>query len=291
MKKHLTNADKGVWLSLFTYIVLSIIKLIIGKAGNSDGLWADGLNNTTDILSSIAILIGLKISRKPPDHNHLYGHSRAESISSLVAAFIMITVGIQVIFDGILSFLNHNSTEPDWLSGYTALGCGAIMFLVSFYNLNLSKKVNSSSLKAVAYDNRSDALVSIGAFIGIIGTNFGISWLDVLTSIIVGLLICKTGWGIFKDSSYTLTDGFDMKLLSCIHDTIASIPGVIRVKDLKGRMHGNEIFIEATINVNPSLNVVDSHAITELIEDSLLKEHNVKRAIIHIEPYQFKENA
>ncbi|MFB6465200.1 cation diffusion facilitator family transporter [Cytobacillus sp. Hz8] len=285
------QADKGVWLSLFTYILLSILKLTIGKIGDSEGLWADGLNNSTDILSSIAILIGLKISRKPPDHNHLYGHSRAETISSLIAAFIMFTVGIQVIINGIQTFFKSSVTNPDWLAGFTALGCAIIMYSVSHYNLKLSKKINSASLKAVAYDNRSDAFVSMGAFIGIMGTNWGIDWLDILIAVIVGLLICKTGWDIFKESSYSLSDGFDTNLLSSIHETIASTPGVIKITELKGRMHGSQILIEATITVNPTLNVVESHAITEKIEERLLKEHKVSRAFIHIEPYQIKENA
>lgn len=284
-------AERGVWLSLITYIILSIIKLTIGKIGDSEGLWADGLNNSTDIISSVAILIGIKIARKPPDQNHLYGHSRVESISSLIAAFIMFTVGIQVILGGFQAFLRNEVTNPNWISGYTALGCAIIMYSVSLYNLKLSKRLNSTSLKAVAFDNRSDALVSIGAFIGIIGANFGIDWLDVVISVVVGFIICKTGWDIFMESSYSLTDGFDMNLLSNIHKTIALIPGVIHIKDLKGRMHGDQIFIEATIIVDPSLNVIDSHAITEKIEERLLNEHNVSRAFIHIEPYHIKENA
>jgi len=98
MDKHSISAEKGAYISIAAYIFLSALKLSFGYFGDSKGLWADGLNNTTDIIASIAVLIGLKISKRPPDDNHSYGHLRAETVASLVAAFIMITVGLQVVF-------------------------------------------------------------------------------------------------------------------------------------------------------------------------------------------------
>ena len=78
--------EKGAWLSIGTYIFLSAMKLTVGYIGLSSALKADGLNNTTDIIASVAVLVGLKISQKPPDSNHQYGHLRAETVASLVAA-------------------------------------------------------------------------------------------------------------------------------------------------------------------------------------------------------------
>ena len=173
----LREGEKGAWISIIAYLFLSGTKLIIAYIGNSEALWADGLNNSTDVIASIAILIGLRISQKPPDQNHRYGHYRAETISSLLAAFIMAAVGIQVIFSTITKILDKGSTAPDMVTAWTALGASVIMFIVHRYNLALSKKINSSALYAAAQDNRSDALVSIGAFIGIIGAKFGIGWL------------------------------------------------------------------------------------------------------------------
>lgn len=282
---HLKAGEKGAWLSIFAYIFLASLKLIIGKLGHSEGLWADGLNNATDIIASTAVLIGLKIARKPPDDNHLYGHYRAESISSLVAAFIMMSVGLNVIIGGIHSLFDSHSSSPDWITAWTALFSALLMYGVYRYNLTLSKKINSSSIKAVAYDNRSDAFVSIGAFVGIIGTFFGIPFLDNLAAVIVGLIICKTAWNIFSEASLTLTDGFDQEHLLEIEKTIQQSPGVKDVTDVKARMHGNIIFLETTIHVNPDLDVIKSHEITEKIEMLLKEKHQVQNAFIHIEPY------
>ena len=94
---NLRQGEKGAWLSIGTYLLLSSTKLTIGYIGTSEALKADGLNNTTDIIASIAVLIGLRIAQRPPDSNHQYGHLRAETVASLVASFIMLVVGLQVL--------------------------------------------------------------------------------------------------------------------------------------------------------------------------------------------------
>ena len=95
--------ERGAIISIITYICLSIIKLLIGYMADSEALKADGLNNTTDIISSIAVLIGLKLSQKPADSDHPYGHWKAETVASMVASFIMMVVGIQVLYTAITS--------------------------------------------------------------------------------------------------------------------------------------------------------------------------------------------
>lgn len=283
---NLKKGEKGAWISIFAYVILSVSKLIIAYIGSSEALRADGLNNTTDVVASIAVLIGLKISRKPPDEDHHYGHYRAETIASLFAAFIMMTVGIQVIIDTFSKLFTSETTHPDMLTAWTALSAAVIMFMVYRYNLSLSKKIESSSLYAAAQDNRSDAFVSIGAFVGIIGAQLELYWLDPLAGLVVGIIICKTAWDIFKDSTHTLTDGFDEKQIMKIKSSIAKVSEVKEVVDIKGRVHGNQSFIDITILVDPQLNVKESHAITEKIETLLDQEHSIPYAHIHIEPYQ-----
>lgn len=278
------QSEKGAWLSLFTYILLSAIKLFIGNVSGSQALLADGLNNSTDIIASIAILVGLRISRRPPDSNHGYGHYRAETIAALVASFIMIAVGIQVLYQGVHKFIQPALETPDLIAAWTAVGCALVMLAVYLYNIRLARALNSNAMQAVAQDNRSDALVSIGAFIGIIGSQFGLPWLDPLTGIIVGLLICKTAWDIFRKTSHDLTDGFDASELELMKQTVAEIEGVESIKDIKARIHGNNVLVDTTVLVDSTLNVVQSHDITEEIEDQLKDRHQVANVLVHIEP-------
>ncbi len=278
------QSEKGAWLSLIAYILLSAIKLFIGNVSGSQALLADGLNNSTDIIASIAILIGLKISRRPPDSNHSYGHFRAETVAALIASFIMIAVGVQVLYQGVNKFIQPALETPDLLAAWTAAGCAAVMIAVYLYNIRLARSLHSNAMQAVAQDNRSDAMVSMGAFIGIIGSQFGLPWLDPVTAVIVGLLICKTAIQIFSKATHDLTDGFDAGELELMKQTVAEIEGVESIKDMKARVHGNNVLVDTTVLVDSRLNVVQSHDITEEIEDQLKGRHQVADVLVHIEP-------
>lgn len=283
---NLREGEKGAWLSIGTYIILSALKLTIGYIGNSEALKADGLNNMTDIIASFAVLIGLRISQKPPDHNHHYGHLRAETVASLVASFIMATIGLQVLINAGKNLLNPVYETPSIWTAVVAGGSAVVMYMVYRYNLKLANRINSTAVKAVAYDNRSDAHVSIGATIGILTAIFGLPILDSITATLVGVLIMKTAFTIFYEAVHTLTDGFNEEEVETLSVLVENVQGVLHLNDFKGRMHGNLMFVDLTIAVDPSLNVVDSHRITEEIEKKI---HNVKpfsEVFVHIEPYQ-----
>ncbi|MFD0681245.1 MULTISPECIES: cation diffusion facilitator family transporter [unclassified Paenibacillus] len=280
------QGEKGAWLSIIAYIFLSALKLSIGYFTNSEALSADGLNNATDIIASIAVLVGLKISRKPPDKDHRYGHYRAETVAALIASFIMFAVGLQVLYQAFIKFQVPSMESPDMIAAWTAVFCAVIMYFVYLYNIRLARKINSNAMMAAAQDNRSDAFVSIGAFIGIVGSQFGLPWLDPLTALLVGVIICKTAWDIFRDSTHALTDGFDDAELQTIRQTIRNIPGVEKIIDIKARIHGNNKLVDVTIGVDHQLNVSESHEITEHIESRVHELHNISHVHIHIEPFE-----
>lgn len=286
---NLRAGEKGAYLSIIAYIFLSALKLAAGYLGDSEALKADGLNNTTDIIASVAVLIGLRISQRPPDDDHRYGHFRAETIASLVASFIMIYVGIEVLISAGEKIANPIDQNPSYLTIIVAVFSAAVMFAVYKYNLNLSKRINSSAVKAAAYDNRSDAFVSIGTAIGISAALLGFPIVDTITAFIIGLIIIKTAIEIFKEAVFSLTDGFDTELISSIEERVSKIPRVRDVTDVRGRQHGSLILVDITVSVNPNLNVRDSHAITEQIENEVKQLNPYATTLVHIEPYDPKE--
>ncbi|MCQ9301324.1 cation diffusion facilitator family transporter [Staphylococcus hyicus] len=281
----LSQAKKGAYLSIVTYTALTLLKILYGWIANSHGLTADGINNATDVISSVAILIALYISQKPVDKNHPYGHYRSEFIASLIAAFIMFAVSIQVITTGIRHFYEGSFQEPSQSAVIVGILSAIVMFVVFIYNRNLSRRVNSSALKAASYDNLSDALVSIGTVIGIVGVYMGIPMLDTIAAIIIGLLIMKTSIDIFKETAITLTDGYDEDALDEIYEIISKIKGIYEIRDIKARSHGVMSFIDVTISVNPDLNVVESHEISDYIESELQQHLGEVETIVHIEPH------
>lgn len=276
--------ERGAFISIIAYICLSALKLVIGYMANSEALQADGLNNTTDIIASLAVLIGLKISRKPADYNHSYGHWKAETVASMVSSFIMMAVGIQVLLAAISSIFRGGHTSPDLLAAWTGIFSAIVMYGVYRYNKSIANKINSQSVSAAAKDNLSDAWVSIGTAVGIIGSQFHLAWLDPLAAIIVGLLICKTAWEIFRDASYQLTDGFDENEIQSYKETIENIFGVKGIKEIKARNYGNNKVVDVVILVNSTLDIKHAHDISTDVEQALANEYDVYEVHVHVEP-------
>lgn len=282
--QNLKKGERGAWLSISAYIVLTAVKILIGYLYHSEALRADGFNNGTDVIASIAVLVGLKISQRPPDRDHRYGHFRAETIASMVASFIMGLVGFEVLTEAAKSIITPKNESPDLLAAWTAIGSAAVMYTVYIYNRRLAKKLNSQALMAAALDNRSDAFVSIGTFMGIVAAQFHLAWVDTLAAMIIGIIICKTAWDIFRDAVHSLTDGFSEEELEKYKETISEIPGVQSLEDIKARYVGSTVYVEIIIKVQPHLNVIESHAICDEVEKRLIDKHNILNVHVHAEP-------
>ena len=276
--------ERGAIISIIAYIFLSILKLVFGYMSDSAALKADGLNNTTDIVASIAVLVGLRLSQRPPDKDHGYGHWKSETIASMVASFIMLAVGIQVLNDAISSMFQSGKESPHIGAAYVGVFSAIVMYFVYRYNKKLANKINSKAVMAAAKDNISDAWVSIGTAIGIFGSQLNMPWLDTLTAIIVGLLICKTAWDIFKQASHELSDGFDVDKIKLYRDVIVKVDGVKGINEIKGRNYGNNEVIDVVILVNSKLNIREAHNIATRVEKVMIKDYGVYDVHVHVEP-------
>ncbi|WP_100405377.1 cation diffusion facilitator family transporter [Bacillus solitudinis] len=281
---NLKLGERGAIISIISYICLSIIKLVVGYMSNSAALIADGLNNTTDIIASIAVLIGLKLSQRPPDKDHGYGHWKSETIASMVASFIMVAVGLQVLIDAITSMFQGVKESPDILAAYVGIFSALAMYFVYRYNKKLAIKINSKAVMATAKDNISDAWVSIGAAVGIFGSQLNMPWLDTLTAVIVGMIICKTAWGIFRQASHELSDGFDENKIQFYLGIITNVEGVKGIKEIKGRNYGNNEVIDVVILVNSTLDIKEAHDIATHVEKVMIQGYGVYAVHVHVEP-------
>ncbi|WP_026560377.1 cation diffusion facilitator family transporter [Bacillus sp. J37] len=276
--------ERGAIISIVAYICLSVLKLIIGYMSNSAALRADGLNNTTDIIASIAVLIGLKLSQRPPDENHRYGHWKSETIASMVASFIMATVGLQVLIDACIGLVQGRDESPDVMAAYVGVFSAIVMYFVYLYNKKLAEKINSKAVMAAAKDNISDAWVSIGTAVGIFGSQLNMPWIDTVTAIIVGLLICKTAFDIFMQASHELSDGFDEKKLLIYDEQIRKVDGVKGIKQIKGRSYGNNEVVDVVILVNSRLDITEAHDIATQVEKVMRNDYGVYDVHVHVEP-------
>ena len=279
-------ARRGIYLSIVTYVIISTAKLLVGYSFDSDAVFADGLNNFTDSFASIALLVGMILSQRPADQNHRYGHYKIETITTLIMSFVIFYIGITVTIDSTTALINQAYAAPTPINAVVGLSSGVIMSGVYWYNNRLGNKLNSPSLKASAKDNLSDALTSFATALSVFLSRTGILWLDGAMAIVVGLIIIKSGYDIFKESAFSLSDGFPQEDLDNYRKIVLMVSGVRAVSDIRGRNYGANVYIDITILVNPEISVQAGHAITEKVESALQKTEDVTAIDVHVEPYQ-----
>lgn len=288
--QRLKQAERGAILSIITYILLSTSKLVFGKLFFSQALFADGLNNLTDVLSSVLVFVGLKISQKPADKNHPYGHWKFETIASLMTSFIMCIIGIEVIRNAWHTIMNPSPELPSLITAIVGFISSIMMFGVYRYNNLLATRIHSIGLKAAAKDNLSDALTSISTSFAIFAASLGYSWLDGIMAFIVGVIILKTAYEVFSESTFQLTDGFEPEEMKEYKPLILFHPEVKSIEELKARRYGSNIYLDLTVCMDPNLTVWRSHEITEEIETELAEHFGINFIDIHVEPYKKARN-
>ena len=195
--------DIGVRVSKNTIIgnfILAFIKILIGFIARSTAMLADGMHSLSDVITTIGVIIGLKLSHKEADKSHPYGHEKIESITSLFLAIVLFLVAISIGYSGIIKIINHSYVTPGFSAIIAAIISIIVKELMYWYTIKYANQINSPSLKADAWHHRSDALSSAGALIGIAGARMGYTFLDPLVAIIIALVIIKVAFDISKQS-------------------------------------------------------------------------------------------
>lgn len=279
------ESQRGAWLSITAYILLTAVKLTVGWLAGSQAITADGLNNATDVLGSVAVLFGLKIARRPADDEHRYGHERAEGVASLVVATIMGLVSLEVGRSAVLSLVNPARQAPEAWSGWVALGSAVLLFGLYAYNLNLARRCGSRALEAAAYDHRSDALISTGTAVGIVGGRMGWNWADPLAGLLVAVMIAQTAWEIGKSAANMLMDGYgDAERMKALHSLVNEVEGVSGVQSLRARHLGSNLAVEVTVLVPRHLSIVEAHEVADRVEAALKGHDDIQEVQVHVEP-------
>ena len=288
MEKRYDESNKVTMLSILLNIGLTIMKILAGIFGNSTAIIADGLHSASDIITSIGILIGNKISRKPRDEEHQYGHEKAESLVAFVLAAVLIIVAVEIGYNGVVALFNLNEIQvPTLLPLIVALISIGVKEYQYQITIRVAKKINSSSLKADAWHHRSDALSSIAAFIGIGGAMLGFKILDPIASIIVAIVVVKVGIDILKSACDELMDSSISKQdISEIKSMIDNNQKIYGVKDFKSRKYGSVAYIDMSIFIDKSKTLEEAHEIADKLEKKIISNLGyIKEINIHTEPY------
>lgn len=285
--------DIGVRVSKNTIIgnfILAFIKILIGFIARSTAMLADGMHSLSDVITTIGVIIGLKLSHKEADKSHPYGHEKIESITSLFLAIVLFLVAISIGYSGITKIINHSYVTPGFSAIIAAIISIIVKELMYWYTIKYANQINSPSLKADAWHHRSDALSSAGALIGIAGARMGYTFLDPLVAIIIALVIIKVAFDISKQSIAQLIDeAASEEDIQVIIDRINSIDGIYEIKNLKTRKHSNRLYVDVDISVDATLTVEEGHKIALYVHNLIEEDSRIKHCMVHVNPY-YKSN-
>ena len=274
-------------------LVLLTFKFVAGVLGNSSAMMADAVHSLSDFFTDLIVLLFVKVSAKPQDESHDYGHGKFETIATLFIGLALVGAAIGIIVSGALKFAHWLGGETLEVPGKLALWAALISILVKEalyqYTAARGKKLNSPAVVANAWHHRSDALSSIGAAIGIGGAILlGERWavLDPLASIVVGGMLLKVAWDLLKGSLGELTDeSLPARDESEIVDIITSFPDVSEPHHLRTRHIGNRVAIEIHIRMDGDLPLKEAHDTVTAIERKLKERFGPETLItIHMEP-------
>jgi len=281
-------AIRTVYFSIAGNTAMALIKGLAGFFGNSYALIADAIESTTDIFSSILVLIGLKYSSRPPDKNHPYGHGRIEPLTTFLVVGFLITSATIIAYESIL----HIGTPHDLPEPYTLFILGAIILWKEIsYRLVLKKSVEtkSSSLRADAWHHRSDAITSMAAFVGIsIALYFGKGYesADDWAALFASGFILYNSYLIFRPALGEILDEhvYD-DLVGEIRIISLHVNGIIATEKCFIRKTGMKYQVDLHAIVDGLLTVKEGHAIAHRLKDTLREQlPQLGHVLIHVEP-------
>ena len=280
--------SRVTWIGAIVNVSLSAIKLVLGILFHSATLVADGIHSLSDLISDAAVLIGVRFWNAAPDADHPYGHGRIETLVTVLIAVMLVVVAVGIAMSAIKSF-----GQPQEAPGGPAAIAAAISIVAKeilfHWTARNAKRVSSSALYANAWHHRSDALSSVPAFIAILVAWIypEIAFVDAIGAIVVAAMLLVMALKLLMPALFQLTErGASEGVCKKIHEIASSIPGVRDAHAIRSRQIGQGYFIDLHIEVDPQMTVADAHAISEQVENEIIKDTpDVVDVIVHIEPY------
>ncbi len=276
-------------------VVLLVFKFVAGIVGHSAAMVADAVHSLSDFVTDIIVLVFVRISGKPKDKSHDYGHGKYETLAMTIIGMALLVVAIGIVYGGVMkiaAWLNgHQLEAPGTLALWAALLSVALKEAVYRYSMVEARRLNSQAVEANAWHHRSDALSSVGTAVGIGGAIFlGQRWtvLDPVASVIVGLFIVKVSIDLLRNGigdlmEQSLPDEVEAEILQLA----ASVPGIAEPHDLRTRRIGNHYAIELHILMDGDIPLRTAHDRASEVEDLLRAHYGEETHVaVHVEPKQ-----
>ncbi len=267
--------------------LLSAAKILVGFLFQSTAVLADGIDTGTDVFTSFATLVSSKVSSKPPDKTHPYGHERIEAIVAKILSFIIFYAGISLLISSSKRLILGEYSQ---VMGILPLLVSAISVAVKtwlfLYKYSVGKKIKSSAFIADALNMRNDILISSTVFLGVLLSKTGLLWIDPVVAILVSIFIIRTAFVIFRETSYELMDGMtSLEIYNDIFEAVKSVNGAANPHKVRVRQVGYKYYVDMDIEVDENVTVKQGHEIATAVKKAIVKQNDrVADVMIHVEP-------
>jgi len=278
----------GKWSPRIAFIgnvSISIFKFIVGMLTGSKGLVADSIHSAADAVSSFFILIALKISGKPRDEGHPFGHGKVEYISPILASVFIFICATMIFLDALHSFKTGPSNIPDNPAILATLLC----LLYSYFMYSSTKcagtQLNSPALLADAAESKADTLASVAVLLGLIGSKLGFLYADTIAATVVAILVFRISVEMFFKGVNGLIDvSMDKEFLEEIKKLCCDIKGVEGVRNLRSRCMGQKCLVDIDIDISKKKTVLEAHQVSEQIKRTI-RESIEGIADVHVKAF------
>lgn len=281
----------AVQVGLAANVVLALVKASIGITANSPALLADGINSTSDVAYGVVMTICMKISGKPADAEHPYGHDQMESIAAVVVGAFVISTAIAIFWNsihGVYEIIDGESSfsGASQIALWVSLVAATAKVWLTIWTGKIGKETNNTAVEALAYDHRNDIFSALAAAVGIYFGRSGIAWVDPLAGAVVSLIILYTGVDILRSASADLMDTLPGKHLGrTIRGHLLEVAGVQGVEEVHAHRFGPYLVVNITIGVDGALTVSEGDEIATRAENVLLKKVAfMRRVYVHYHP-------
>lgn len=266
-------------------LLLSIVKFFVGTISNSVSITADATNNITDAGSSLVTLVGFRLSEKPADEDHPYGHARIEYITGLIVSFLILLIGFDIFKTSFGKILHPEESVFSWVSVIVLVVSIIVKLWLSAFNKTLGKAIKSKALEATAADSRNDCISTAAVLVATIVSRFTGFNLDGYMGVAVAVFILISGIGLVKETvSPLLGQAPSKELYEKITNEILKYENVLGVHDLMVHSYGpGSYFASAHIEMDAKINVLVCHDIMDTIERDFKENFNI-HLVVHLDP-------
>lgn len=272
-------------VGIINNVVLCIVKFIAGTLAQSVSIRADAINNLSDAGSSIITLISFKISSKPADERHPFGHARYECIASMIVACAILFLGVELIKTSISKIIEPQAVVFSWISILILVGSIGVKLWMYAYNKAYGKKINSSIMEATAADSISDVMGTTAVLCSSIFSHVFHVNLDGYMGVIVACFIIYTGYGVIRDAlNEILGQAPQGEIVTQIQKKIECTPGALGMHDLIIHDYGpNRLFASVHVEVDHREHVLVSHDMIDNLEREFKDQMGIEM-VIHMDP-------